>query len=56
MVSKMSDIDERISALISNLEAAQKTIDPQAPHYMLLLQVRALAEIVKSMAAAPSPS
>lgn len=52
----MPDIEARISALISNLEASQKTTDPGAPHYILLLQVRTLAEIVKAMAAAPPPS
>lgn len=45
---------ERISTLLSNLEAAVKTADPGAPHYLLLLQVKELTEIVK-LTALPHP-
>jgi hypothetical protein len=45
--NEMPTPEERISTLLSNLEAAIKTADPNAPHYLLLLQVKELAEIVK---------
>lgn len=43
----MNTPQERLSTLLSNLEAAIKTSDPKSPHHMLLLQVRELAEIVR---------
>ena len=47
----MPTIEQRIAALLSNLEAATKISNPSAvPHYMLILQVKELAEIVKLLA------
>lgn len=46
----MNTVAQRLLTLRSNLEAAQKTGDPNAPHHMLLLQLRTLTEIVADIA------
>lgn len=48
---QMPTIDQRLETLLSNLEAAQKTTPPEAPHLMLLLQLKELAGIVAQMRA-----
>jgi hypothetical protein len=52
--NKMPTPEERLSTLLSNLEAAIKMADPNEPSYMLLLQVKELAEIVKLQGSADS--
>lgn len=46
----MPAIEQRILTLLSNLEAAGKALDPKVtPHFILFLQVKELAEIVKEI-------
>ncbi len=46
---KMPTIEQRLKTLSSNLEAAIKSTPPDAPHLMLLLQLKELAKIVEEM-------
>jgi hypothetical protein len=41
--------EQRLESLLSNLEAAHQNTPPTAPHLMLLLQVKELAEIVEQL-------
>jgi hypothetical protein len=45
----MPTIEQRLTTLSSNLDAAIKTTPPDAPHLMLLHQLKELAAIVEQL-------
>lgn len=51
----MPTIEQRLKTISSNLEAAIKTESPNAPHLMLMMQVKELADIVEQMRRAILP-
>jgi hypothetical protein len=48
-------IEQRLQTLSSNLEAAIKTESPNAPHLMLMHQLKELADIVRELRRSPAP-